>query len=93
MPSTSARYTSSGSPGQAGRSSQQTYGIANPPLTPYVAKAVSTSVKAGPFQSGNVLTATNVSYNGGLSAGGSTTFGFLGSGTATTPTVTCTATT
>ena len=43
--------------------------------------------------SGNALTATNVSYNGALSAGGSTTFGFLGSGTATTPTVTCAATT
>jgi chitin-binding protein len=43
--------------------------------------------------SGNIVTATNVSYNGALSAGGSTTFGYLGSGTATTPTVTCTATT
>ena len=43
--------------------------------------------------SGNTLTATNVSYNGVLAAGGTTTFGFLGSGTATTPTVTCTATT
>jgi chitin-binding protein len=43
--------------------------------------------------SGNTVTATNVSYNGALSAGGSTTFGFLGSGTAATPTVTCTATT
>ncbi len=43
--------------------------------------------------SGNTVTATNVSYNGTLSAGGSTTFGYLGSGTATTPTVTCAATT
>jgi predicted carbohydrate-binding protein with CBM5 and CBM33 domain len=43
--------------------------------------------------SGNVLTAANVSYNGNLSAGGSTSFGFLASGTATTPAVTCTATT
>ncbi|MFF5294431.1 lytic polysaccharide monooxygenase auxiliary activity family 9 protein [Paractinoplanes globisporus] len=43
--------------------------------------------------SGSVLTATNVSYNGALGAGGSTTFGFLGSGAATTPTVTCAATT
>jgi chitin-binding protein len=43
--------------------------------------------------SGTVLTATNVSYNGALSAGGSATFGFLGSGTATTPAATCTATT
>ena len=43
--------------------------------------------------SGNVLTATNVSYNGALSAGGSATFGFLGSGTPATPTATCAATT
>ncbi|GIF17809.1 chitin-binding protein [Actinoplanes tereljensis] len=43
--------------------------------------------------SGNVVTSTNASYNGALSAGGSTTYGFLGSGTASTPTVTCTATT
>jgi chitin-binding protein len=43
--------------------------------------------------SGTVLTATNVSYNGALSAGGSATFGFLGSGIPTTPTATCTATT
>jgi chitin-binding protein len=42
--------------------------------------------------SGNTQTATNVGYNGALNAGGSTTFGFLGSGTASTPTVTCTAT-
>jgi chitin-binding protein len=43
--------------------------------------------------SGNTLTATNASYNGALAAGGSTSFGFLGSGTASTPTVTCSATT
>jgi predicted carbohydrate-binding protein with CBM5 and CBM33 domain len=43
--------------------------------------------------SGNTLTATNVSFNGALSSGGSTSFGFLGSGTPSTPTVTCTATT
>ena len=43
--------------------------------------------------SGNVLTATNVSYNGALGAGGSTTFGFLASGTPATPTITCSATT
>jgi chitin-binding protein len=42
--------------------------------------------------SGNTQTATNVGYNGALGAGASTTFGFLGSGTASTPTVTCTAT-
>jgi chitin-binding protein len=42
--------------------------------------------------SGNTITASNVSYNGAIGAGGSTTFGFIGSGTATAPTVTCTAT-
>ncbi|PZG12244.1 cellulose-binding protein [Micromonospora craterilacus] len=45
--------------------------------------------------SGSAVTATNVSYNGGLGAGASTTFGFLASNTGTnsTPTLTCTATT
>jgi chitin-binding protein len=43
--------------------------------------------------SGNTLTATNAGYNGSLTAGGTTTFGFLGSGTAAIPTVTCSATT
>jgi chitin-binding protein len=33
-------------------------------------------------QSGASVTATSVSYNGGIPAGGSTSFGFLGSGTA-----------
>ncbi len=56
------------------------------------APAVQQTWNATARVSGTVLTATNVSYNGALSAGGSTTFGFLGSGTATTPAVTCTAT-
>ncbi|MEV6815052.1 lytic polysaccharide monooxygenase [Micromonospora sp. NPDC051296] len=45
--------------------------------------------------SGSTVTATNVSYNGSLGAGASTTFGFLASitGTNSTPTLTCTATT
>jgi len=43
--------------------------------------------------SGNVLTATNASYNGALGAGGTATFGFINSGTSSTPAVTCTATT
>ncbi|GIJ24800.1 carbohydrate-binding domain-containing protein [Micromonospora lutea] len=44
--------------------------------------------------SGSAVTATNVSFNGSLGAGGRTTFGFLGSwnGSNTTPTLTCTAT-
>jgi mannan endo-1,4-beta-mannosidase len=43
--------------------------------------------------SGSSVTARNMSYNGGLAAGASTTFGFLGSwsGTNGTPTVSCSA--
>jgi mannan endo-1,4-beta-mannosidase len=43
--------------------------------------------------SGSTVTARNVSYNGALAAGASTTFGFLGSwtGTNTAPAVACTA--
>ncbi len=42
---------------------------------------------------GSAVTARNVSYNGSLAAGASTSFGFLGSttGTPSTPTPTCTA--
>jgi poly(3-hydroxybutyrate) depolymerase len=45
-------------------------------------------------QNGATVTATNVSYNGSLAPGGSTTFGFLGSwtGSNTAPAVTCTVT-
>lgn len=44
--------------------------------------------------SGSAVTATNVSFNGALGAGASTTFGFLGNwnGSNTAPTLTCTAT-
>ncbi|GGN90480.1 hypothetical protein GCM10010112_75900 [Actinoplanes lobatus] len=42
---------------------------------------------------GSTAVATNASYNGSLAAGASTTFGFLGSGTAVAPTLTCAATT
>ncbi|MFC4105817.1 cellulase family glycosylhydrolase [Micromonospora zhanjiangensis] len=43
--------------------------------------------------SGSAVTARNVSYNGAISAGGSTTFGFLGSSTGTNsvPSLSCTA--
>ncbi|WP_341718110.1 carbohydrate-binding domain-containing protein [Micromonospora sp. FIMYZ51] len=43
--------------------------------------------------SGSAVTASNVSFNGSLGAGGSTTFGFLGSwnGSNSAPTLTCTA--
>ena len=42
--------------------------------------------------SGNAVTFSNVSYNGTVNTGASTNFGFLGSGTPTTPTVSCRAT-
>jgi lytic cellulose monooxygenase (C4-dehydrogenating) len=42
--------------------------------------------------SGTTVTAANASYNGALSAGATTNFGFIGSGTSSTPAVTCTAT-
>jgi cellulase/cellobiase CelA1 len=42
--------------------------------------------------SASTVTATNVSYNGVVAAGASTSFGFLGSGTAATPAVSCRAT-
>ncbi|MFC7614299.1 cellulose binding domain-containing protein [Actinokineospora soli] len=41
--------------------------------------------------SGSTLTARNAAYNGAVAAGASTTFGFVASGTAGTPTLTCTA--
>ncbi|MEV6693089.1 lytic polysaccharide monooxygenase [Micromonospora sp. NPDC051196] len=41
--------------------------------------------------SGSSVTARNVSYNGSLGANGTTSFGFLASGTSSTPTITCTA--
>lgn len=40
--------------------------------------------------SGSSVTVKNMSYNGSLAAGGSTQFGFIGSGSAATPAVTCT---
>jgi endoglucanase len=38
---------------------------------------------------GSAVTVKNLSYNGSLASGGSTTFGFNGSGPATSPTVSC----
>jgi cellulase/cellobiase CelA1 len=54
-----------------------------------VTQAWSATVSA----SGSAVSARNVSYNGAISAGGSTTFGFIGSwtGTNTAPSLTCTA--
>nr|WP_246030305.1 cellulose binding domain-containing protein [Saccharothrix variisporea] len=42
--------------------------------------------------SGSTVTARNVDYNGSLGAGAGTTFGFVATGTAGTPTLTCSAT-
>ncbi|MEU7870428.1 cellulose binding domain-containing protein [Dactylosporangium sp. NPDC049140] len=42
--------------------------------------------------SGSTATVANESYNGALAAGASTTFGFLATGTATTPAVSCSGT-
>jgi lytic cellulose monooxygenase (C4-dehydrogenating) len=39
--------------------------------------------------SGSTVTATNAAYNGALTAGASTSFGFIASGTPATPTATC----
>lgn len=57
-------------------------------------QAVTQSWNTTLSQSGSTVTARNLSYNGALSPGASTSFGFLGSssGTVTAPTVTCTAT-
>jgi hypothetical protein len=40
--------------------------------------------------SGSTVSVSNAAYNGSLPAAGSTTFGFLANGTASTPSVTCT---
>jgi len=41
--------------------------------------------------SGSAVTVKNMSYNGSLAAGATTTFGFNGSGAATAPTPACSA--
>ncbi|MEO3745346.1 carbohydrate-binding domain-containing protein [Plantactinospora sp. B5E13] len=57
-------------------------------------QTISQSWNATISASGSAVTATNVSFNGALGAGASTTFGFLGTwnGSNTVPTLTCTAT-
>lgn len=44
----------------------------------------------GDLASQSPVTVTNVSYNGSLNANAQTTFGFLASGSPSTPTLTCT---
>ncbi|MEV6302921.1 lytic polysaccharide monooxygenase [Actinoplanes sp. NPDC051861] len=58
------------------------------PGTPPIQQAWNATITT----SGNTVTATNASYNGSVSAAGSTSFGFLASGAAATPTLSCTAT-
>jgi lytic cellulose monooxygenase (C4-dehydrogenating) len=61
-------------------------------LTYPAAATVTQSWNATMTGSGSTLTATNVGHNGTLAAGASTSFGFLGSGTSQTPTLSCTGT-
>ena len=39
--------------------------------------------------SGSTVTVRNVAYNGSLAAGGSTSFGFIGTGSPSTPSLAC----
>ncbi|WP_329787586.1 lytic polysaccharide monooxygenase [Lentzea sp. DG1S-22] len=53
---------------------------------------INSSWNAALTTSGTTITARNAAHNGSVGAGASTTFGFVASGTAGTPTPTCTAT-
>ena len=55
------------------------------------AQTVQQSWNATVLTSGNQIQASNATYNGALGAGGSATFGFIATGTPSTPTVTCSA--
>lgn len=59
------------------------------PGTPTIAQAWNASLTTN----GNSVQAANVAYNGAVAAGGSISFGFLGSGSPVTPSITCGATT
>jgi len=55
-------------------------------------QSISQSWSAAVTTSGSAVTAGNLSWNGTLSSGASTAFGFLGSGSSSAvPTLTCTA--
>jgi len=54
-------------------------------------QAISQIWSAGATQSGAAVSVTNASYDGSLAAGGSTTFGLLGSGAAPAPLAACNA--
>nr|WP_231648259.1 cellulose binding domain-containing protein [Saccharothrix sp. NRRL B-16348] len=52
---------------------------------------INSSWSAAVTTNGSTVTARNAAYNGSVGAGSSTTFGFVASGTAGTPSLTCTA--
>lgn len=54
-------------------------------------QAIGTIWNAALAADGSAVTARNVGYNGSLAAGASTTFGFVATGSASLPTVTCAA--
>ncbi|MFI5938182.1 lytic polysaccharide monooxygenase [Actinoplanes sp. NPDC051494] len=62
-------------------------------LTYAAAPTVTQSWNATLSTAGTVVTAANATYNGSVAAGARTSFGFTGSGTASTPALACTATT
>jgi len=62
-------------------------------LTYPSAQTVQQAWSATVTASGNTVTAKNVSYNGAVNAGATTSFGFIGGGTVATPTASCTANT
>jgi hypothetical protein len=55
-------------------------------------QSVTQSWNATLTSSGSTLTARNVAYNGSVAAGAATTYGYVGSGPATAPALTCSAT-
>lgn len=57
----------------------------------YGSQTITNAWNATVTRSGSTLRAANVGYNGSLAVNASTTFGFQATGTAVTPTLTCTA--
>ncbi|ONI89485.1 hypothetical protein ALI22I_15855 [Saccharothrix sp. ALI-22-I] len=58
--------------------------------TPPAGQSVTQAWNATVTANGGVTTARNVTWNGTLGAGAGTTFGYISTGTATTPTLSCT---
>ena len=57
------------------------------------AQSVTNAWNATVSASGSTVTASNAGYNGAVTAGANTKFGFIGAGASATPALTCTATT